>query len=108
MKKIITRIQARHQGLVRYFTNEPCKNGHISERYTSTGSCIACQKNYYATDWYKEMNRRNGKKYRASNPDHREYMREYMKQYRETEEGRANMDRATKKYKERMKQESNQ
>jgi len=39
---IISRKAAFAQGLVRYFTGTPCKQGHIAERYVSTGSCIEC------------------------------------------------------------------
>jgi hypothetical protein len=27
-----------------YFTNVPCKNGHLSERYSSSGTCVKCVK----------------------------------------------------------------
>lgn len=36
-----------------YFTNVPCKNNHISERYVSTGMCVICQKNK-AKQWQKK------------------------------------------------------
>lgn len=26
----------------RYFTGRPCRRGHISERYTSSGQCVDC------------------------------------------------------------------
>ena len=40
--QIITRKEAIAQGLKRYFTGKPCKNGHIAERYCSTKSCLTC------------------------------------------------------------------
>ena len=42
-KTIITRAQAKEKGLKRYFTGKPCeKGGHLSERHTQKGNCIAC------------------------------------------------------------------
>lgn len=40
--EIITRDEAITQGRTRYFTSQPCKHGHISERYTSTTGCVEC------------------------------------------------------------------
>lgn len=42
MSKIITREAASLAGLVFYFLDSPCKNGHISERYVKSGSCKQC------------------------------------------------------------------
>ncbi len=36
------RAEALALGLDRYLTGKPCKHGHFSERYTSTGHCTAC------------------------------------------------------------------
>lgn len=40
--KIISRKEAIEQGLNKYFTNTPCKNNHIAERYTTSGTCSGC------------------------------------------------------------------
>lgn len=40
--EIISRYEARKAGLGRYFTGDVCIHGHISERYTKSGKCIAC------------------------------------------------------------------
>lgn len=40
--EIITRNQARSLGLSKYFTGEPCRNGHTAERYTQSGTCEEC------------------------------------------------------------------
>lgn len=45
---IISRSDAIRRGLKQYFTNSPCKNNHISYRYTSSGSCSACIRSYGA------------------------------------------------------------
>lgn len=34
--------QALAAGLTKFFTGTPCKRGHVSERYTSTGACAEC------------------------------------------------------------------
>jgi hypothetical protein len=45
---ISERYHAKNRGDVRYFTGKPCKNGHVAERYTSTGRCVDCHKEYYS------------------------------------------------------------
>lgn len=42
MKNIISIETARANGLNKYFTGKPCKNGHVAERYTKWNSCIEC------------------------------------------------------------------
>ena len=37
-----SRKEAIASGAKRYMSSAPCKNGHISERLTSNGSCLAC------------------------------------------------------------------
>ncbi len=39
---IVDRVTARHNGSLRYFTGKACFNGHVTERYVSTGSCVVC------------------------------------------------------------------
>lgn len=39
---IITRQQALSLRLSKYFTGEPCKNGHVAERYTYSCTCQLC------------------------------------------------------------------
>lgn len=41
--EIIPLKQAKEQGLVRYFTGEPCKRGHLVERLVSTRACLTCK-----------------------------------------------------------------
>lgn len=36
--------EARRLGLPRYFTGIKCKRGHLSDRYSDGGQCIACDK----------------------------------------------------------------
>lgn len=39
---IIAIETARENGLTRYYTGEPCQNGHTSGRYTKSGVCVGC------------------------------------------------------------------
>lgn len=44
---VVPRKVALKQGLKLYFTGKPCKkSGHVVERYTSTGGCVECSKQY--------------------------------------------------------------
>lgn len=49
--ELISREEAREKGLKRYFTGEPCKRGHLAERYVSTGRCVPCTQKQ-ALDWH--------------------------------------------------------
>ena len=48
--KIITRAEAKSQGLKRYFTGKLCVNSHLSERYTRGGNCVECNRSQFK-DW---------------------------------------------------------
>lgn len=39
---IISRQTAIRERRIRYFTGEPCKHGHVAERYTKTAGCVEC------------------------------------------------------------------
>lgn len=101
--QIISRKEAISQGLKRYFTGEPCKRGHIAERFIWNSGCIDCdslirnkiEKTYYAKngerirkkkkpyqDAYREKNR---DKINAQKCEHykinRERIRKEQKEY---------------------------
>ena len=42
-KQVISRKEAKHLGLTRYFTGEPCKSGHVDLRITDSGVCVQCR-----------------------------------------------------------------
>jgi hypothetical protein len=42
MKRIIKRAEAERRGLNRYFTGEPCRYGHVCERYVKREWCVEC------------------------------------------------------------------
>lgn len=46
MKIIISRKEAKAQGLPHYYTGKPCKRGHLSERRTDNASCLECRREY--------------------------------------------------------------
>jgi adenylate kinase family enzyme len=42
---LITKKQAKLTGQTTYFTGQPCKNGHIASRWTSSSCCVICERN---------------------------------------------------------------
>jgi hypothetical protein len=61
---IITRKEAKEQGLTRYFTGNPCPKNHVDERYTYTGQCCVCvkQKAKKRQAAWREVNREQHRK----------------------------------------------
>lgn len=78
--QIISRIEAKAAGLKRFFTGEPCKKGHISERFLS-GSCVQCYKERIQKEEHKAKKRESDKKYRER--QNKEKRAEYFKNYYE-------------------------
>ena len=90
---IITRAEARVQGLIRYFTGKPCKRGHLSERHTSTGNCLEC---FRVTQRDREQSPER-KSYREEwNAKNRERVRSYTRKEHMTPE-------AWERYKEQVR-----
>jgi hypothetical protein len=54
---IIRRVDAISQGLKRYFTGKPCKNGHVAERFCASGRCSDCDKELQSSDSYRAKRR---------------------------------------------------
>ena len=50
----VTRRTARAEGLARYFTGEPCKYGHIDQRYTSSTICLCCERERHRSEAYHQ------------------------------------------------------
>lgn len=67
----ISRADARAKGLKRYFTGEPCKRGHVAERYVcGAGWCVECNNGYFRK-WYggnKEFFAQKARRRREENP----------------------------------------
>lgn len=44
--QLIERRDAYTAGLTRYYTGIPCRQGHLAQRYVSTGGCVECQNRF--------------------------------------------------------------
>jgi hypothetical protein len=64
---IISRAEAKAQGLKRYFTGEPCKHDHVSERMVSDTLCLFCKRIREARQWkQKQDKKKSGLEYKLS------------------------------------------
>lgn len=106
----VSREEAKARGLSKYFTGEPCQNGHVDQRYVSNKRCCGCKvdsdarhrdrypgkneaqcKAYYEKNKtrhlevqkaYREANKAELAAYdKARNDANREALREYHKSY---------------------------
>ncbi len=66
--QIISRNDAREQGLKKYFTGAPCKRGHISPRYVN-GTCCRCAADYPQKMPSPEYAAERQRKYRVAHPE---------------------------------------
>lgn len=117
MSQVVTRKEAKAQGLKRYYTGKACPHGHYSERFVSTGQCLEClrvhcREQYWADPEYacwrsKQWAIKNPERYKSrarenywANPDHhrrksnewkrrnRNYLRDYKRwRYHSTVQG---------------------
>lgn len=79
--QIIDRQTAASLGMKRFFTGNPCVNGHISERSVSRGRCLQCHADYMRTKC-AESRLEATRRWRKRNPDH------YKEYYAKTESER--------------------
>jgi HrpA-like RNA helicase len=71
--QVISRAQAKEQGIKRYYTGKPCKHGHVAERQVSNHTCIACLEeegvrlasNARAKKWREENKERDAENHAA-------------------------------------------
>jgi 5-methylcytosine-specific restriction endonuclease McrA len=97
MNRVAEWEAAKASGAERYCTGKPCRNGHLAERYTSTGKCVRCDYEKYrrwvdqhlaerAADrrrWRKknpEKDKATAKRWRAK-PEAREWLNAYSAEY---------------------------
>ena len=75
------RGEARAAGLATYDTGVPCKNGHLSPRYTATKLCVQCKHDTFVKQYTKDKGRwlQYASNWRDKN---REAVNEYAKIYR--------------------------
>ena len=82
--EIISRKDAKAQGIRRYFTGKTCPHGHVSQRDTKTAACLTCRdnKNALFRMVHAEQRRAESAEYRKKNPDQRRkyYLRNREKQ----------------------------
>lgn len=52
---------AMASGQTRFFTGNPCRNGHLSERLTCSGDCVQCRRNSAARSRKKKQKARGYK-----------------------------------------------
>lgn len=89
-----SRAEAKELGMKRYFTGKPCKHGHVDERHTSSGQCIACARSSQRKSYPNRASKLKmyQAEYRAANP---EQIKAYAKSWRIK-----NPERAAKKIRE--------
>jgi len=109
--EIISRKEARVRGLDRYYTGKPCKYGHVSERYLSTGICVECNRERNNSDEAREYKREYARKWREANPEyHRKYHEENREQHNEYmrkyyEENREQLNEYSRQYREENREQ---
>lgn len=84
------RREAKAAGLSRFFTGDPCKNGHVAERITLNYWCVECQRISMKTNYdanptpsrnrSKEWNRKNKDKVAQKNKIYREKHKERLRE----------------------------
>lgn len=80
--RLISCIEAKEFGLVRYFTGRPCPRGHIAERYVSARKCVVCGGEDHANFMkaHPEINRALHKRWRTRHPQkHIDNARDWQK-----------------------------
>lgn len=68
---VISRAEAKEQGLKRFFTGKQCQHGHVAERLICNGLCIECER-IKSKAYYKKNSERikaSSKQWAAENAD---------------------------------------
>lgn len=65
----IDRDTAMSLGRNRYFTGEPCKWGHVSERWCLSRRCVECVLRSHRTEEYRQYTTPQEREWFAANPD---------------------------------------
>lgn len=82
-KPIVTRAQAKEQGLKQFYTGIPCKRGHISERNFRDGCCVICDKDREHSENYKSVRRIGRAKKSKEINEKRRILRKINPKYKE-------------------------
>jgi hypothetical protein len=95
---IISQVEAKAQGLSRFYTGIPCVQGHLAPRFVSSKACVIC-----ARDNQSRWDRKNPAKLRQYSSKHysqnREARRQAAREYRKNNPESANG--ATQRYRKR-------
>ena len=67
--EIISKKEAKDRGLKKYYTGNPCKYGHVAERYIS-GGCYACSTIKNHSEYTRQYYRDHKEEYSARGKDH--------------------------------------
>jgi hypothetical protein len=88
--------EAKRLGELRYFTGKPCPKGHVEERLTSSGQCLACCRQRMASKYASNPDayRKKSADYRANNP---EKSRAAIKAYDERNREKRRLDAAKRR-----------
>lgn len=95
--KIISRADAEKARLIRYFTGEPCINGHIAERFVIGGACTECKRIKRAAYTAQHGERENANRaayYRINRDAELARKAEYNKKFRAQRTSNQNKRRA--------------
>lgn len=99
--EVILRKDAKLKGLIKYFTGNQCKHGHIDQRYTGCGGCVSCGRDkslaYSKTESGAKYFSEYGSSWRTINAEHvKNYKDEYRKNNRDKMSSYENKRRAMK------------
>jgi hypothetical protein len=89
---ITSRKSALAAGATFYFTGNPCRHGHVAERYSRNGDCVVCAR-LRAGHWKKTP---KGKAYQAeyrATPKMREHIRMYGNEWQNKRRARLRAER---------------
>ncbi len=85
---IITRKEAKAQGLKRYFNGRLCPQGHISEKYVSNGRCVGCSQSNELKEYEKNYRKTDKNKEYRNSDEYKEYQKEYSKEYQKSDKSK--------------------
>lgn len=97
-----TRKEAKESGEKYYKTNNFCKNGHLSHRFTNSGQCCECSKENHKK-YYKAMYEKHGDKIRKKSNEYRLKNIEKIKEKKKKEYQENKQDILSKQKEYRLK-----
>lgn len=90
---IVTRKEARDEGLKCYFTGEPCDKGHVAERLTMSSACLECVSERNEAFLEDKGDKAEGKvKRRKAREARKENLNKELQMYRDDPDYRISVD----------------